>query len=227
MSRTANSTIRIQASPIGLTLDVNDTVSLYYVLNSNNINIASVTVQQLLDGYCIPSGVIPATVNEVYAYLPAPCNYAERIDLQPIYTATPTPTITPSPNVTPTPTVTPTTLIPTATPTPTTSPVGWFRTDVQISFDDASCEPTLPSFGPWYFYPNQGAAGNYAPVAGARIYLDANLTQYWSGTSGWYGILDYSISSQASLHAIQVDNSGYVTQVRDSNCSGGGGGTTS
>jgi len=215
MARTATSSIFIQANPIGLTISTGTPITLYEGIYTEGnsispleVNETSLTVQNLVDGICIPSGVIASNINQIDVFIGGDCQTYETIYLEQLPTDTPTPT----PTATPTPT--PTSQAPvTPTPTPTsTAATTFYRTSAGTSGNDICCEPALTPI--WFSMP---PSVNGFPTFGSRAYIDANLIDVFNGSGLFYGIIDGSYNQQA-LKYVYISSDGYVGSNGDCPC---------
>jgi len=214
MARTATSTILIKANPVGLTMSTDTPITLYKGAYSNNspispleVNETSLTVQNLVEGICIPSGVITSDINQIDVFFGDICQTYETIHLEQITTPTPTPTSTPTPTptvgaFTPTPTPTPR---PTSTPTPTL-----YRTAGAPSANTICCDAATAAI--YFDYLN--AFG--LPYPGSRAYTNPALTSVFNGGGLFYGVLDYY--NQAAETFIYISSNGFVGATGDCSC---------
>ena len=199
MARTATSTIFIQASPTGLSVSTTSLVFLY----ANNVpintlaNLTNPTVQDLLNGVCIPSGVVPSSVNEIKVQIPD-CNTDYYINLESVTTPTPTPTPTVG-IITPTPTLTPRPV--TNTPTPTPSIYTFYRTEPGDSGNDICCNPA--ALGEIYFS-NVGFDG--FPTFGSQAFKPIGTV--FTGDDKYYGLSLFN--NGTAVKYVQISNQGYV-----------------
>ena len=207
MARTATSIINIQASPTGLTIDTSTPIILYKgpfsngnIISPSTLGYSSLTVQNLVDGICIPSGVITSDINQIDVFIASDCQIYETILLEQI----PTPTPTPTPTATASPT--PTSLAPsTPTPTPTsTAATTFYRTNSGTSGNSVCCSATTI---PIYFSGTNTFDGY--PTFGSIAYIDANLTSVFNGGGLYYGILEDYYNGPAQKY-VYIDTNGYV-----------------